>query len=148
MKSINQITLLGRVGQAPEVKMTGSGTSFVNFSVATDESYKDNQGNKVEQTEWHKCTAWGKTAEIIGDYVGKGDLIYLQGSVHTRSWDDKDGVKRYSTEVKVREVVLLGGKGSRDEEERPARRPAKTSQRTADETHEEAYKASDDGLPF
>lgn len=112
MSGVNRVTLLGRVGKDPETKTIGNGQTVSNFSIATSESWKDKStGEKKEQTEWHNCQAWGSTAEIIQKYVRKGDQIYVEGKIKTRSWE-KDGVTRYVTEIIVSTVNLIGGNKS------------------------------------
>ena len=112
MASVNKITLLGRLGKDPEIKYTPSGVAVADFSIATSEFWKDkNTGAKQEKTHWHNCTAFARTAEVLGEYVKKGDQIYIEGSLDQQSWDDKDsGQKRYKTVVKVSNIQLLGGK--------------------------------------
>lgn len=110
--SVNKVTLLGNLGQDPEIKTTPNGAQVANFSVACTERWTDQSGQKQERTEWVRCVAWRKLAEIIGQYVKKGDKIYVEGKLQTREWEDKNGGgKRYTTEVVVDEVVLLGGNG-------------------------------------
>ena len=104
----NSVQLVGNVGQDPEIKNLEGGKKVANFSIATNESYKNDKGEKVDQTEWHRVSAWGKTAEIIEKYVSKGKEIAIEGKLTHRSYDDKDGVKRYITEVVANEVLLLG----------------------------------------
>lgn len=107
-RSVNKVTLVGVVGNL-ENRQTQGGNAVVNISLATDESYNDrNTGNKVEQTEWHRTVAFGKLAEIITQYVTVGSKLYLEGKLKTREWE-KDGVKRYSTEIVISEMVMLGG---------------------------------------
>lgn len=110
--SVNKAILVGRFGRDPESRFTGGGTQVVSFSLATDESFKDRNGQKQKKTEWHRCVAWGKLAEIIAQYCSKGMLVYAEGSIGTREWQDKEGVKRWSTEITVRNLRMLsGGKG-------------------------------------
>ena len=104
----NSVQLVGNVGQDPEIRNLEGGKKVANFSIATNESYKNEKGEKVDQTEWHRVSAWGKTAEIIEKYVSKGKEIAIEGKLTHRSYDDKDGVKRYITEVLANEVLLLG----------------------------------------
>ena len=104
----NSVQLVGNVGQDPEIRNLEGGKKVANFSIATNESYKNEKGEKVDQTEWHRVSAWGKTAEIIEKYVSKGKEIAIEGKLTHRSYDDKDGVKRYITEVVANEVLLLG----------------------------------------
>ena len=103
----NRVQLIGHVGQEPEIKNLESGR-VANFTIATNEIYTNAKGEKVEQTEWHKITAWGKTAELIEKYVVKGKEIAIEGKLSHRSYDDKDGNKRYVTEILVNELLLLG----------------------------------------
>lgn len=111
-KSVNKVILLGNLGKDPEVKYTPSGTPVAKFSLATNDRYKDKDGNWQDRTEWHNITAWARTAEIAGEYLKKGSKVYIEGSLRTHSWDDKaTGQKKYMTEVNVNDLVLLGGRG-------------------------------------
>ncbi|MDD5711666.1 MAG: single-stranded DNA-binding protein [Smithellaceae bacterium] len=109
---INKAILVGRLGKDPEVRYTPDGTMVTNFSLATDEQWKDKAGEKVQKTEWHRIVTFGKLAEICGNYLAKGKLVYIEGKIQTRSWDDKDGVKRYSTEIVANNMMMLDSKGS------------------------------------
>lgn len=104
----NTVQLIGNVGNDPEIKTFDGGKKLANLTIATNDSYKNEKGEKVEQTEWHKVVAWGKTADIIEKYVTKGLQIAVEGKLTHRSYDDKNGEKRYITEVVVNEVLLLG----------------------------------------
>jgi len=104
----NKVQLIGHVGQEPEIKTIESGKKVAKFSLATNENYTNSKGEKVEQTEWHRLTAWGKTAEIIEKYVTKGKEIAIEGKLTHRSYDDKNGEKRYVTDVVVSELLLIG----------------------------------------
>lgn len=109
MKSLkNTVILTGNIGQDPEVRNTEGGAKFARMSIATDDSYKDKKGEKIEQTDWHNLVCWGNTADIVEKYVSKGDRVSVSGKLKTRSWDDKDGNKRDSTEVVVDEVLMHG----------------------------------------
>lgn len=99
--SVNKVILIGRLGQDPKLNYLPSGSPVAEFTVATDDSYKNKEGQKVEQTEWHRVKVYGKSAEFCGNYLSKGRLVYVEGTIRTRSWDDKDGQKRYTTEVIV-----------------------------------------------
>ncbi|MFH6992993.1 single-stranded DNA-binding protein [Flavobacterium sp. FlaQc-48] len=103
----NRVQLIGNVGNDPEVKILENGRKLAYVSIATNESYKNDKGEKIEQTEWHRVTAWGKTAEIIEKYVVKGKEIAVEGKLTHRSYDDKNGEKRYVTEVVINEILLL-----------------------------------------
>jgi len=104
----NRVQLIGNVGNDPEIKTLEGGKKLASLSIATNESYKNERGEKVEQTEWHRITAWGKTADIIEKYVTKGKEIAVEGKLAHRSYEDKNGEKRYVTEVIISEIMLLG----------------------------------------
>ncbi len=107
---VNKVILLGNLGRDPEVRSTPSGQSVANFTMATSRKWKDRDGNKQEQTEWHQIVVWGRQAEIAGQYLNKGKRIYLEGRIQTRSWDDQQsGEKRYRTEVICENFQMLGG---------------------------------------
>jgi single-strand DNA-binding protein len=109
-KSINKVILVGRLGRDPELKYTASGTPFCRFSMATDDSWTDKgSGEKTERTEWHNIVVWNKLAEICNNYLTKGRMVYIEGSLQTREWDDKEGVKRKTTEIRANDMVMLGG---------------------------------------
>ena len=107
----NKVQLIGNVGNEPEITTLESGKKVAKFSIATNESYKDSKGEKVQSTEWHNIIAWGKIAEIVENYVSKGKGIALEGKLTSRSYESKSGEKRYITEVVVDEILLLGIKG-------------------------------------
>ena len=112
MASVNKVILVGRLGKDPEIRSTPSGTSVAKFSIATDDRYTDKSGEKQERTEWHNITAWGKLAEICGQYLRKGKLVYIEGSIRTDSWDDKEtGQKKYRTEIVANTMQMLDRKG-------------------------------------
>ena len=108
---VNKVILVGRLGADPEVRYTPDGTMIVNFRMATDESYKNKQGEKVSKTEWHRIVVFGRLAEICGNYLGKGRLVFIEGRLQTRSWDDKDGNKRSITEILANNMQMLESKG-------------------------------------
>ena len=109
---INKVILVGRLGKDPEIRSTPSGTSVASFSLATDEKFTDRNGEKQERTEWHNIVAWGKLAEICGQYLKKGKLVYIDGSIRTDSWDDKEsGQKKYRTEIVANTMKMLDRKG-------------------------------------
>ena len=107
--TVNKVILIGRLGQDPELKYTASGTAFVNLGLATNTSYKGQDGNMVENTEWHRVVAWRKQAEVIAQYSKKGSRLYIEGKLSTRSWDDQNGVKRYTTEIVSENIQFLDG---------------------------------------
>ena len=106
----NNVQLIGNTGNTPEIVNLESGKKLAKFSIATNESYKNGNGEKVTNTEWHNCVAWGKTADLVESYVSKGKEVGIQGKLTSRSYEDKDGVKRYVTEIVVNEILLLGSK--------------------------------------
>ena len=109
-KSVNKVILVGRLGRDPELKYTASGTPFCRFSMATDDSWTDkNSGERTERTEWHNIVVWDRLAEICNEYLTQGRLVDNGGSLQTREWDDKEGIKRKTTEIRARDMVLLGG---------------------------------------
>lgn len=110
MASLNKVIIIGHIGRDPEMRYTSSGQAVANFSVATDESYKGNDGQKVEKTEWHRIVVWGKQAEFCGNYLAKGRLVYVEGKLETRKWTDKDGVEKYTTEIKADRVIGMDRK--------------------------------------
>ncbi len=110
MASVNRVILIGNLGADPELKYTPGGNKAVcNLRVATTESYKDKSGQKQEKTEWHRVNVWGPQAEACQKYLAKGRSVYVEGRIETRSWDDKDGQKKYSTEIVAERVQFLGG---------------------------------------
>ncbi|QNI37521.1 single-stranded DNA-binding protein [Edaphobacter albus] len=141
-KGMNKVFLLGNLGRAPEVRTANNGSIVATFSLATPERFKDQGGNWQDRTEWHNCVAFGRTAEIIRDYVGKGSKLFVEGKMQTRSWEDKDsGQKKYKTEVFISDVTLLGA---------PMGKQAFTP--TADDEEQPGYaytrQVQDDDVPF
>ncbi|MFC0603292.1 single-stranded DNA-binding protein [Winogradskyella pulchriflava] len=104
----NKVQLIGNLGNDPEIINLESGKTLAKFTLATNESYKNSQGEKVTDTQWHNIVAWGKTAQIVEKYVAKGKEVAIEGKLTTRSWEDKDGMKRYITEVVCSELLMLG----------------------------------------
>ena len=108
---VNKVILIGNLGADPEARYTQSGgTPVTSFRIATTERWKGQNGQMQEQTEWHTCNAWGRLAEICGQYLRKGSRVYVEGSIHTRKWQDQEGKDRYSTEIKVREMKMLSAR--------------------------------------
>ena len=109
---VNKVQLIGRLGKDPEVRFLPDGTQTTGFSLATDESYKDKLGQRVQKTEWHRIVTFGKLAEICGQYLQKGKLVFLEGRIQTRSWEDKEGAKHSTTEILARDMKMLESKGN------------------------------------
>ena len=146
-RGLNKVILIGNLGQDPELRYTGNGTAVCNIRLATSESYKDTNGEWVEKTEWHSVVAWSRLAEICNEYLRKGSQVYFEGSLQTRSWEDREGNTRYTTEVKAKEMLMLGGREeggfsapSNGGEKRAKKEPANAGE---DFTFE-----PDDDLPF
>jgi single-strand DNA-binding protein len=114
-RGLNKVMLIGHLGADPDVRYTPGKTAVASFNLATNESYKDSSGAMVDRTEWHRIVAWDKLAEICGNYLKKGTLVYIEGSLQTRSWEDKEGQKKFTTEIKARDMQILtpkdGGSG-------------------------------------
>ena len=109
--SVNKVILVGRLGRDPETRYTGGGQAVANFSVATDETYRDKAGERQKRTEWHKIVVWGKQAEIAQQYLKKGSLVFIEGRIQSREWQDKEGQKRTSFEIVANNFRMLGGRG-------------------------------------
>ncbi len=154
MAGVNKVILVGRLGKDPEVRHLENGTPVASFSIATSESYKDkSSGERVEKTEWHNIVLWRGLAEVAEKYLHKGDQVYVEGKLQTRSWE-KDGVTRYSTEIVGREMTMLGSKGqpSGGEPNQGGYAAAPQQQPTAQPADNAAVKAQNnedlDDLPF
>jgi single-strand DNA-binding protein len=139
MKSINKATLIGHVGRAPEIRYTQGGAPVANFSLATNEYWTSNTGDRQERTEWHRIVAWGKLAEFCQEYVQKGSYLYIEGKIQTRNYEDRDGVKRYITEIRAMEIGLLDRKPGLD---------SAGAEPPIDTLPPETSPAGDDEVPF
>ncbi len=139
--SVNKVILVGNVGKDPEVKHLENGRTVAGFSLATSESYTSKTGEKTTLTEWHNIVIWGKLAEVVEKWVKKGSKLYLEGKIRTRSWDDKDGNKRYTTEIFVDQMQMLGSSG--EKKDQPQQQQQATSQEPENWTQPE-----EDDLPF
>lgn len=137
---VNKVILVGNVGKDPEVRHLDSGVAVANFSLATSETYKNKENQKVTNTEWHNIVVWRGLAEIVEKYVKKGDPLYLEGKIRTRSYDDKEGNKKYITEILVDNLQMLGSKQSNDENSAPAEKESTSDIDTAPQ--------EEDDLPF
>lgn len=157
-RSLNKAMIIGNLGADPEVRTTGSGTRVANLSVATSRSWTGRDGAQQEKTEWHRIVAWDKLAEIAERFMKKGDRIYVEGEIEYRSYEDKDGVTKYSTEIRAREILMLGGReggadfGGGSQERSPRQRqPAPAGKQTDKGGYEDFEGGSfpeDDDLPF
>lgn len=156
-KSLNKVMLIGNLGKDPELRYTGKGDAVATFSLATNESWKDADGNMQERTEWHNIVAWRKLAEICGEWLKKGKKVYIEGRIQTRSYDDKNtGTKKYITEIVADSMIMLDGKpnengsfggGSGDESPRPySRKPAEKP--AGGQENSGGGKEPEDDLPF
>jgi single-strand DNA-binding protein len=147
--TVNKVILIGRLGKDPEMRYTASGTAVANFSMATNHFTKDQSGNNSDTTEWHQVVAFGRTAEVASEYLNKGKLVYIEGRLQTRSWDDQNGQKRYKTEVVCTNLQLLGSKG--DNEVQQSEQPEmETTIDSNNEKENQTAPAGDeeDDLPF
>ncbi|MFH1355767.1 MAG: single-stranded DNA-binding protein [bacterium] len=147
MASVNKAIIVGNLGQDPDIRYTPGGQAVANFSVATTEKWTNKQtGNLDEKTEWHRVVVWGKLAELCREYLHKGRSIYVEGRIQTRTWDDKDGNKRYTTEIVAQQVQFLG---RRDETHTPAPQgqTTQTTQSTSQESGPPPFDSEDD-IPF
>ena len=113
MAGVNKVILVGNLGADPEVRYSASGTAVANFRIATTESYKNKEGQKEDKTEWHRIVTFGKLAEICGEYLAKGKQVYVEGRIQTNQWEDKEGNKRYTTEIVCNQMQMLGRVGDK-----------------------------------
>lgn len=121
--SVNKVILIGRLGADPEVRYSGSGTAISNFRLATSRNYNDKSGQRVDETEWHRVVAFGRTAEVCGEYLHKGSQVYIEGRIQTREWEDKEGNRRWTTEIITERMQMLGSRGERNGAPPPAGDP-------------------------
>ena len=144
-KGLNKAEIIGRLGQDPDIRYTQSGTAVANISMATNHSVKQD-GDWVEATEWHRIVVWGKLAEACAEYLSKGSQAYISGRLQTRSWEDKDGVKRWATEIVAQDVIFLDSKGQGQKSDRP---PAPPQEKSEASNQAGGYDASEeDDIPF
>jgi single-strand DNA-binding protein len=144
-RGVNRVIILGRLGTDPEVKYTQSGTAVTRFNVATNESWLNKEGQKEEKTEWHRIVVWGKQAENCGQYLAKGRQVYVEGRLQTSNWEDKDGNKRYTTEIIAQTVQFIDSRaeGATTKEYNPSPMPSDEGQSVADES-----KSDVNDIPF
>ena len=148
--SVNYVELIGRVGKDPEVRSTGGGTPVCNFTIATDESYKDKSGERQKKTEWHNVVVWGPSVEnFVQPYIHKGDLVRVVGKLQTRSWEDKkNGGTRYTTEINVSDIKSLNSKSENSSSPKSSNKRAATKTQTQQVEPEQESEINDDSLPF
>lgn len=115
MASVNRATIIGNIGNDPEIRYSSAGDAIANLSIATTDSWKDKNGAKQEKTEWHKVVMFGKLAEICGEYIKKGSQVYIEGKLQTRKWTDKSNIERYTTEIVADRMQMLGGNRKTDD---------------------------------
>jgi single-strand DNA-binding protein len=137
------VILIGNLGRDPELRYTASGQAVANFTIATTESRTNKDAGRQDFTEWHRIVAWGRLAEICGEYLSKGRMVYIEGTLRTRSWEDKEGRKRWTTEVLARNMQMLGPSGERDESTPEAGKVVTEDIEFADDTI-----GSEDDIPF
>lgn len=142
--SVNKVILVGRLGRDPETRYTSSGQAVCNFTLATDETYKDRAGERQKRTEWHRIVVWAKQAEIAQKYLHKGSLIFLEGRIQTRQWDDREGQKRTTVEIVATNFRMLGGRG----EAAPAAAPSEPESHAPITEETPAPEVSDEDIPF
>lgn len=128
MPALNRVFIIGNLGRDVEMKYTASGKAVASFSVATKETWQDQQGQKQEKTEWHRIVAWARLAEICGEYLHKGSLVYIEGRLATRSWDDQEKNKHTATEIVANSMQMLGGGAKKSAAEKPPQDPAQKEQ--------------------
>lgn len=143
-RGVNKVTIIGNLGQEPEVRYTPGGKAVANASVATNESWKDKEsGEQREKTEWHKVVFWGRLAEVVGEYLHKGSRVYIEGKLQTSKWTDKEGNDRYTTEIVANELLMLGG-GIRNDDQDGDDEPRRPAERVAPPRVDDL----DDDIPF
>ncbi len=141
--------LIGNLGRDPEIRYTTGGQAVANFTLATTEKYTNKAGEKQEDTEWHRIVAWGRLAEICGEYLSKGRMVYIEGSIKTRSWEDKEGNTKYTTEIVARNMQMLGGQGGQGGQGGRSEAPSSPKEKVpADFDIEDDSFGGDDDIPF
>lgn len=143
MNGINKAIIVGTLGRDPEIRYTQNGSAVASLSIATSETWKDKQtGQKQERTEWHRVSAFGKLAEIMGEYLKKGSQVYIEGKIQTRKWQDQNGQDRYTTEIIANEMQMLGGNRQNDSGPQPQSQPQQSAQQGGN------FDDFDDDIPF
>lgn len=158
MRSLNKAMIIGHLGADPDVRYTQSNTAVANMSVATTERFKDSSGEQRERTEWHKVVAWNRLAEICRDYLKKGSKVYFEGTIQTNQWEDQNGQKRYTTEIKALNMLMLDSKGDNGggsfnsgpapQQQNAGKQSAPSGQSMGNDFDMNNMDDSDDDLPF
>jgi single-strand DNA-binding protein len=148
MGSVNKVILVGNLGSDPEVRFTAGNQPVTHFNLATSESWRDKSGEMTTKTEWHRVVMWGKLAETAGQHLAKGRQIYVEGKLRSRSWEGKDGVKKYTTEVIADKFVFLGSKGDRPVDRQAGGRQAGPQDEPVEYTQPDSPPADPDDIPF
>lgn len=158
MASVNKVILVGNLGRDPEMRYLPSGEAVANLAIATTDKYKDKSGQMVEQTEWHRVSFFGRTAEVCGQYLKKGGQVYIEGSIRTRKYTDKEGVEKYATEIRGDRMQMLGGKsgggmanmddGGYDQSPQPQRSQPSKAPAAAQRPASSGFDDMDDDIPF
>ena len=153
-RSLNKVMLLGHLGKDPEVRYTSSGRAMATFTLATSQTWRDQEGNDQERTEWHRVVAWGRLGEICGEYLGKGKQVFIEGRIQSREWEDQDGNKRTTFEIIANDMIMLSGSGQgqgrpqsdygRKQSEAPSR-PTAESRKQVDDRY---APPPEDDIPF
>lgn len=153
MAGVNKVILIGNLGKDPEVRHLDSGVSVCNFPIATTETYKDKDGNRIDQTEWHNIVLWRGLAEVAEKFLKKGNQVYIEGKLRSRSWEDKEGIKRYTTEVVGDQMTMLGGKPDNSNNNNGASAPYNAPNSTQNQnpttsSNDVSAPEEEDDLPF
>lgn len=142
-RGVNKVLLIGNLGQEPELRYTGSETAVCNMRIATDESYTDRDGNDVQKTEWHTVVAWERLAEVCNEYLEKGSTVYVEGTLETKDWTDRDGTDRQTTQIKARKIRFLDNEGGGNGQSNTGSQEQQAGQGRDEETFEPS-----DEVPF
>jgi single-strand DNA-binding protein len=148
MASVNKVILIGNLGRDPDVRYLPSGEAVANLSLATTDKYKDKSGQMVERTEWHRIALFGRQAEVCGEYLKKGSQVYVEGSIRTRKYTDKDGVEKHSTEIRGDRMQMLGGRGQGDTGVPDQASYSAAAPATQHQTGSDFYDTYGDDVPF
>ncbi len=158
MASVNKVILVGNLGRDPDMRYLPSGEAVANLAIATTDKYKDKSGQMVEQTEWHRVSFFGRTAEVCGQYLKKGGQVYVEGSIRTRKYTDKEGIEKYATEIRGDRMQMLGGKsgggmanmddGGYDQSPQPQRSQPSKAPAPAQRPASSGFDDMDDDIPF